>query len=211
MSDKPLMLKDYLELDPNSDPIDGFERYTSMRHLLQAELRGRSASGRQLIRTRSRNALMKLSSLIKLDFLLLSCSPSSINKGSRSRNFLKKNQSGSFWKKRGTDEERKGGDVKVKDIVRLRSFNLPTSPLSSSSSSSSWSESDFNGSDFLPSSNGSSEFIPDITGADEKCSPVRTEASHGGSDNKVREFAWIHLLLTFLFFYHGSIIVCFCA
>ncbi|KAJ1702241.1 hypothetical protein LUZ63_002020 [Rhynchospora breviuscula] len=191
MSNKPLMLKDYLEQDSNWDSIDEFSRYASMRHLLELELRG----GRQLIRTRSKNALLKLSSLIKLDFLLLSCSPSSINKRSRFRNFSKKNQStGSFWKKRGSEVERKGtGDVRVKDIVRLRSFNLPTSPLasssSSSSSSSSWSESDCTGSDFLPSSNGSAEFIPDIepncTGADEKCSPVRTETSHGGSEKKV--------------------------
>ncbi|KAJ3706661.1 hypothetical protein LUZ61_010366 [Rhynchospora tenuis] len=188
MSEKPLMLKDYLEQDSTWDPIDEFGRYASMRHLLEVELRG----GRQLIRTRSKSALLKLSSLIKLDFILLSCSPSSINKRSRSRNFSKKNQStGSFCKKRGSEAERKGGDVRVKDIVKLRSFNVPTSPLasSSSSSSSSWSESDSTGSDFLRSSNGSSEFIPDIephcTGVDEKCSPVRTETSHGGSQKKV--------------------------
>ncbi|KAF3340171.1 hypothetical protein FCM35_KLT15942 [Carex littledalei] len=165
---KPLMLKDYLELDSNSDSID---QYASMRHLLQVELR--SGSGRrQLIRTRSKNALLKLSSLMKLDFLLLSCSPSSINKRPRSRNMLKKNQSGSFafWKKRGTTDH-EVEDVRVKDIVRLTSFNITTC------SSSSWSESDFTGSDFLPSSNGSSEFIPDIiTDADD---------SHGGSDKKV--------------------------
>ncbi|XP_078176949.1 uncharacterized protein LOC144571501 [Carex rostrata] len=180
---KPLMLKDYLELDSNSDSID---QYASMRHLLQVELR--SGSGRrQLIRSRSKNALLKLSSLMKLDFLLLSCSPSSINKSkrSRSRNLLKKNQNGSFWKKRGTTDH-VVEHVRVKDIVRLTSFNITsTSPLPSSSSSS-WSESDFTGSDFLPSSNGSSEFIPDITDdADGKCSPVRTEATHGGSDKKV--------------------------
>jgi hypothetical protein len=201
------MLKDYLEFDSNSDQIHGFDRDTSMRHLLEMELSGGSAGGRQLIRTRYRNALLKLSSLIKLDFLLLSCSPSSINKRSRSRNFLKKNQSGSFWKKRGTDEEKKKGDIRVKDIHRLRSFNLPTSPLPSSSSSSSWSESDFNGSDFLPSSNRSSEFIPDIISADEKCSPLRTEASHGGSENKVREYAVIKIYL--FYFSIWSIIVCF--
>jgi hypothetical protein len=163
------MLKDYLELDSNSDPIHGFERYTSMRHLLEVELRGGS-----------RNALLKLSSLIKLDFLLLSCSPSSINRRSRSRNFLKKNHSGGFWNKRGSTDEEKKKEV---DIVRL------TPPLSSTSSSSSWSESDFNGSDSLPSSNGSSEFISDIVSTDDKCSPARTEASHGWSEDKVTEYA----------------------
>ncbi|KAF3339752.1 hypothetical protein FCM35_KLT15523 [Carex littledalei] len=163
---KPLMLKDYLELDSNSD---------SMWHLLQVELRGGS-DRRQLIRTRSKNALLKLSSLmkLKLDFLLLSCSrsPSSINKSKRCRSSSK---NGSFWKKRGTNTNTdEVEDVRVKDIVRLTSFNIATSPLPTSSSSTSWSESDFNGSDFLPSSNGSSGFIPDIT-----------DASPGGTDKKV--------------------------
>lgn len=196
---KPLRLKDYLELDSNSDSI--IDQYASMRHLLQVELRGGSGR-RQLIRTRSKNALLKLSSLMKLDFLLLSCSPSSINKSksksksksrcrSRNLNLLKNNESGSFCKKNELVED----DVRVKaDIVSLTSFNIiatSASPLPTISSSTSWSESDFTGSDFQPSSNGSSEFIPDITGADDKCSPVRTDASHGGSQKKVREYAAI--------------------
>ncbi|XP_078153254.1 uncharacterized protein LOC144548457 [Carex rostrata] len=98
---------------------------------------------------------------LKLDFLLLSCSPSSINKSKRCRSSFS-SRNGSFWKKRGTNTN----TDEVEDVT--------TSPLPSSSSSTSWSKSDFTGSDFLPSSNGSSEFIPDIT-----------NASHSGTHKKV--------------------------
>ncbi|KAJ3680048.1 hypothetical protein LUZ60_016326 [Juncus effusus] len=170
-SEKPLMLKDYLEVDCNSDPLD------TMRHLIEAELRRGNSGGKQLVRTRSKNALSKLSSLIKLDFFLLSCSPSSLHKRSRSsRSFSKKTQNGSsFWKKKAKDQDEK---FKVKDIVRLNSFNSPVAS-SSGSSSSSWSQSDCTGSDFLCSSNGSSEFLPDVA-EEEKRSP----AGHGGRDEE---------------------------
>ncbi|XP_072987922.1 uncharacterized protein [Typha latifolia] len=115
MSEKPLMLKEYLELEYDEESSDGLDYYpglayaSTVRHLIDAELRG----GARLIRTRSTNALAKFSALVKLKLLPFS---NSIPERTISRSFSKRLE-GSFWnkknkkkkKRRGKNEEDAGG------------------------------------------------------------------------------------------------------
>lgn len=187
MARKPLMLKDYLELDCDSESVgkgfwqapmrasdaddDADADAATVRRLLDAELRGGSG-GRRLPRTRSMSAMTRISAVINaiklLPFAVASSSNSascgehrSGQEGILSRSFSRRLR-GSFWRKTGkmAAAEEVENRVRVKDIVRLRSFEEEAngdeqrsfSFLSPTiSSRSSWSESDSYGSDFLPS------------------------------------------------------------
>ncbi|XP_065034477.1 uncharacterized protein LOC135667288 isoform X1 [Musa acuminata AAA Group] len=203
MARKPLMLKDYLELDCDSESVgkgfwqapmrasdaddDADADAATVRRLLDAELRGGSG-GRRLPRTRSMSAMTRISAVINaiklLPFAVASSSNSascgehrSGQEGILSRSFSRRLR-GSFWRKTGkmAAAEEVENRVRVKDIVRLRSFEEEAngdeqrsfSFLSPTiSSRSSWSESDSYGSDFLPStaSTDASDDIP-AAGAD---------------------------------------------
>lgn len=196
MALKPLMLKDYLELDCDSESVgkgfwqapmrasDADADAATVRRLLDAELRGGSG-GRRLPRTRSMSAMTRISAVINaiklLPFAVASSSSSnsascgehrSGQEGLLSRSFSRRLR-GSFWRKTGKTAaaEEVENRVRVKDIVRLRSFEEEANgdeqrsfsfPSPTISSRSSWSESDSYGSDFLPStaSTDASDDIP---------------------------------------------------
>ncbi|CAL9088903.1 unnamed protein product [Musa textilis] len=194
MARKLLMLKDYLELDCDSEsggkgfwqaPMpasDADADAATVRRLLDAELQGGSGR-RRLPRTRSMSALTRISAVINairlLPFAVASSSNSALcgerrsgQEGLRSRSFSRR-LSGSFWRKTGKTAaaEEVENRVRVKDIVRLRSFEEEANgderrsfgfPSPTISSRSSWSESDSYGSDFLPStaSTDASDDIP---------------------------------------------------
>ncbi|URD89568.1 hypothetical protein MUK42_26508 [Musa troglodytarum] len=143
MAQKPLMLKDYLELDWDSDSYcagfgcvpaqagdaDPDADATTMRYLLDAELPG-GGGGPTLHRTRSMSAMAKISAVIGafrlLSFAGASSSSASVGRrrcgagGFLSRSFSKR-LSGSFWRKTGKAAAAAMEDtwVGVKDIVRL--------------------------------------------------------------------------------------------
>ncbi|KAJ8513271.1 hypothetical protein OPV22_003705 [Ensete ventricosum] len=181
MARKPLMLKDYLELDCDSESggegfwqapmrasdADADADAATMRRLLDAELRGGSG-GRRLPRTRSMSAITRISAVINAIRLLpfavassasaLSGERRSGQEGLLSRSFSRRLR-GSFWRKTAAAEEVENR-VRVKDIVRLRSLEEEANgdeqrsfgfPSPTISSCSSWSELDSYGSDFLPS------------------------------------------------------------
>ncbi|XP_008795366.2 uncharacterized protein LOC103711127 [Phoenix dactylifera] len=196
MGQKPLMLKEYLELDSDLESCSGFGcaprrgDAATMRCLLEAELRG--CGGGRLVRARSMGALTRLSAVIHAVRLLpfggFSAGCRSSHEGFLSRSFSKRLR-GSFWKKRGKEEEHKAR-VRVIDIVQLKSFEEEGEerksfgfPSPVVSSCSSWSESYSSGSDFLRSSIGSSECLGEIDAADdgdgdgEKGSPPRRSPS----------------------------------
>ena len=196
MGQKPLMLKEYLELDSNLESCSGFGcaprrgDAATMRCLLEVELRG--SDGGRLVRARSNGALAKLSAVIHAVRLLpfggLSAGCRSSHEGFLARSFSKRLR-GSFWKKRGKEEEHEAR-VRVIDIVQLRSFeeegeegksfDFPSPVVSSCSS---WSETYSSGSDFLRSSIGSSECLGELDAADDgrgdgvKGSPPRRNPS----------------------------------
>ncbi|KAI0500114.1 hypothetical protein KFK09_018322 [Dendrobium nobile] len=144
MAQKPLMLKDYLELDSCSESFwwPPLQRAggTSVRRLLEAELGGGGADkgGWRLVRSRSKGALTRLSAVIKL--LQFSAEEGPVASAVDAvcgggpprllpRSFSKKLRR-SFWKKRDHEKEEKG-KVMVKDIVRLGSFDEETVERSS--------------------------------------------------------------------------------
>ncbi|XP_038978658.1 uncharacterized protein LOC103716876 [Phoenix dactylifera] len=181
---KPLMLKEYLELDSDLESCSGsgctLRRgdSTTMRFLLEAELR--RGEGR-LVRARSKGTLTRLSAVIHALRLLPFGASSSRCRSCHDRfltRSLSKRFRGSFRKKRGKEEENETR-VRVKDIVRLSSFEEEgeerksfelASPLVGSRSS--WWELAF-----LRSSIGSSECLGeidaagDVTGNDKNGSP----------------------------------------
>ncbi|RRT67991.1 hypothetical protein B296_00026135, partial [Ensete ventricosum] len=146
MARKPLMLKDYLELDCDSESggegfwqapmrasdADADADAATMRRLLDAELRGGSG-GRRLPRTRSMSAITRISAVINAIRLLpfavassasaLSGERRSGQEGLLSRSFSRRLR-GSFWRKTGKTaaSEEVENRVRVKDIVRLRSL-----------------------------------------------------------------------------------------
>ncbi|XP_009386713.2 uncharacterized protein LOC103973783 [Musa acuminata AAA Group] len=177
MAQKPLMLKDYLELDWDSESycagfgcvpaqagdVDPDADAATMRYLLDAELRG-GGGGPRLQRTRSMNAMAKISAVIgafrPLSFAGASSSSASGGRrrcgegGFLTRSFSQR-LSGSFWRMTGMAAAAVAMEdtwVGVKDIVRLRSveekvvseelrsFDFPSPALSSCTV---WSESDF--------------------------------------------------------------------
>lgn len=188
MGQKPLMLKEYLELDSNLESYSEFRcaprrgDSTTMRCFLEAELH--RGEGR-LSRSRSKVTLTSLSAVIH-KVRLLPFIPSSSGCRSSHDRFLSrcfsKRLRGSFWKKRGKEKENESR-VRVKDIVRLRSIKEGEEMKSFEflfpvvSSCSSWSETqtDSSGSDFLRSSIGSSECLGEIdaAGDDKAGSPLR--------------------------------------
>ncbi|CAL9087375.1 unnamed protein product [Musa textilis] len=172
MSRKPLMLKDYLELDWNSETSSaGFrcvprraEDAATVRCLLDAELRG--GAGRELPRTRSMSTLISamFNAVRLLPVAASGGGRRSGDEGLRSSSFSKRLR-GSFWRRRGNEEENR---VNLRNIVRLRSFreeeeddvggerrsfDFPSPVVSSCSSDK---ESDSFSSDFVPSSIASS-------------------------------------------------------
>ncbi|RRT82340.1 hypothetical protein B296_00018726 [Ensete ventricosum] len=179
------MLKDYLELEWNSESSGAGFRCVPRRanddatvgYLLEADLRG--GGGRKLPRTRSMSALTKISAVFNAVRLLpfaaaASSSPDpgrSRQEGSPSRSFSERLR-GSFWRRKGKEGEE--NRAKVRDIVRLRSFEEETGddrasfdfPSPVVSSCSSFSESDSFGSGFLPSSIASSETADDLAATD---------------------------------------------
>lgn len=144
MAQKPLLLKDYLELDPNSDSCNSFASFprnpassTTIRFLLEAE-RCRALDIRSSAATPTRSpsksgggAFTKISAAINnavKNFPLSSPTrprprPSRNGDGDSSRllsrNFSKK-LTKKFWKKKEKEEHK----VTVKDIVRSNSFEL---------------------------------------------------------------------------------------
>ncbi|KAH0456409.1 hypothetical protein IEQ34_014316 [Dendrobium chrysotoxum] len=143
MAQKPLMLKDYLELDSCSESFwwAPLQRAggTSVRRLLEAELGGGGADkgGWRLVRSRSKGALTRLTAIIKLLQFSTEEGPVASADAVRSggpprllpRSFSKKLRR-SFWKKRDHEKEEKV-KVMVKDIVRLSSFDEETVERSS--------------------------------------------------------------------------------
>nr|CAD1835378.1 unnamed protein product [Ananas comosus var. bracteatus] len=196
MAEKPLMLKDYLEIeiDSQAESSDGFPCYprladaATVRHLLAAELRGGAGKRFDSPRSAKGGALTRISAAIKLKLLPFSAEGRN-GEGFLSRSFSKRIR-GSFWKKRSEDAEGEGErdrkrSVRVKDIVRLRSFEeieerrsfgCPSPVVSScGSSSESESSSSSSGSDFVSSSIGSSEFLDEIeSSAAKNSSPPRS-------------------------------------
>ncbi|XP_010919215.1 uncharacterized protein [Elaeis guineensis] len=191
---KPLMLKEYLELDSDLESCSGsgcaLRRgdSTTMRFLLESELR--CDKGR-LVRARSKGTLTRLSAVINALRLLPFGASSSGCRSSHERflaRSLSKRLKGRFWKKRGKEEEN-DSRVRVKDIVRLRPFEEGeekksfefASPVVSSRSSRWETETDTSGSEFLLLSIGSSDCLGeidaagdgDVTSNDKNCSPPR--------------------------------------
>ncbi|XP_020598912.1 uncharacterized protein LOC110038411 isoform X2 [Phalaenopsis equestris] len=135
MAQKPLMLKDYLELDSYSEafwwtPIQ-HTAGTRVRSLLEAELSGGAADkgGWKLIRLRSKGALTRLSAVIKLLQSSTNFKTAAFPTGGGGpprflpRNFSKA-RIRSFWKRSGN--EKKDLKVMLKDVVRLTSFDEET-------------------------------------------------------------------------------------
>lgn len=113
MAQKPLLLKDYLELEWNSDssgagfhcaPRRADDAAATVRFLLEEELRG-GGRRKQLPRTGSMRALKKISALFSAVGLLPFAGSEAIS-------------SRSFWKRGKRVEKR----VKAKEIVRSISF-----------------------------------------------------------------------------------------
>lgn len=198
MTKKPLMLKDYLELDWNTEPTAaGFHsaprradgRATTVRFLLEAELRCCGRRKQHPPQTRSLRAMQKISALFNAVGLL----PFAGSEGVSSR---------SFWRKRGKVEKR----LKAKDTVHSRSreevmdveervsFDLPSPVVSSCSGCS---EFDSLASDFLQSSVASSDPSDDVTAGEEnkdspRCSPIRGPDERIGARKEAGVSAAVH-------------------
>nr|CAD1835443.1 unnamed protein product [Ananas comosus var. bracteatus] len=145
-------------------------------------------------------ALTRISAAIKLKLLPFSAAEGRSGEGFLARSFSKRIR-GSFWKKRSEDAEGKGEgegerdrkrSVRVKDIVRLRSFEeieerrsfgCPSPVVSSCGSSSESESSSSSGSDFVSSSIGSSEFLDEIESAAAKnSSPPRSPNANANAN-----------------------------
>lgn len=123
------MLKDYLALDIESSNA-GFQCYPrlgssgpTVRHLLDVELSGGSGA---LIRTRSRNTLNKISSVIKFRFFQK-------QEGGFLSRSLSRKLKGSFWRRRW--QENVNDDCKMRFEEEMeterRSFDYPSPVVSS--------------------------------------------------------------------------------
>ncbi|KAJ3690372.1 hypothetical protein LUZ61_019536 [Rhynchospora tenuis] len=162
---KPLLLKDYLELDTESSNT-GFQCYPrlpntgpTVRHLLDVELRGNGT----LVRTRSRNTLNKLSSAIKFRFF----QKQEVGFLSRS---LSRKLKGSFWRRRWQENDCK---MRFEEEMERRSFDYPSPVVSSFRS---WLEME-NGFEFELGSGPGSE-----------STQVRKEVNAvGGEEKKIKE------------------------
>lgn len=179
---KPLLLKDYLALDPDGDFSNGFDSFprklrsnTTVRFLLEAD-RCRGAS--RIVRSRSRGAFTRLSAVLNAlkRFPALSA-PTRANEigflpRSISRRLGKKFR---IKKKTKKEEEIK---VTVNDIVPLESFYLPSPVVSSCSSCS---DGDEESESFLSSSSGSSE---SFVAAARKSSSSQKSPSPGPSPSR---------------------------
>ncbi|RWW71438.1 hypothetical protein BHE74_00020814, partial [Ensete ventricosum] len=173
---KPLMLKDYLELDDDDDSesvaSSGLAGVPTIRCLLDAELRGGAA---RLVRTvqSNKNTRSKFCAAIHAVKLLPfsssdgRCLPG--HDGSLSRSISRRLR-GSLWKKKEKKADQQAADsrAKVRDIVQKRSFDESGEgwkslrfPSPVASSLSSWSETESCGtvSDLLPASMASSESL----------------------------------------------------
>ncbi|KAJ8512495.1 hypothetical protein OPV22_002929 [Ensete ventricosum] len=183
MSRKPLMLKDYLELDWNSETSSAGFRCVprragdaaTVRCLLDAELRG--GAGRELPRTRSMSAVISamFNAVRLLPVAASGGGRRSGDEGLRSSGSSKRLR-GNFWRRRGNEEESR---VTLRNIVRLRSFQEEEedevgderrsfySPLPVVSSCSCDKESDSFSLDFFPSiaSSGDTEAASGSTAA----------------------------------------------
>ncbi|RWW74242.1 hypothetical protein BHE74_00017825 [Ensete ventricosum] len=183
MSRKPLMLKDYLELDWNSETSSAGFRCVprragdaaTVRCLLDAELRG--GAGRELPRTRSMSAVISamFNAVRLLPVAASGGGRRSRDEGLRSSGSSKRLR-GNFWRRRGNEEESR---VTLRNIVRLRSFQEEEedevgderrsfySPLPVVSSCSCDKESDSFSLDFFPSiaSSGDTEAASGSTAA----------------------------------------------
>ncbi|RRT50086.1 hypothetical protein B296_00032167 [Ensete ventricosum] len=183
MSRKPLMLKDYLELDWNSETSSAGFRCVprragdaaTVRCLLDAELRG--GAGRELPRTRSMSAVISamFNAVRLLPVAASGGGRRSGDEGLRSSGPSKRLR-GNFWRRRGNEEESR---VTLRNIVRLRSFQEEEvdevgderrsfySPLPVVSSCSCDKESDSFSLDFFPSiaSSGDTEAASGSTAA----------------------------------------------
>ncbi|KAJ3682096.1 hypothetical protein LUZ60_014669 [Juncus effusus] len=123
---KPLMLKDYLELEESSNV--GFQCYPrlpvttgpTMRNLLDVELRG----GPRLVRSRSKSAMERISSVIKFRF-------SPIQEGFLSRSLSRKLKGSSFWKRRFGQGQQTGELIKFGEEMERISFSYPSPVVSS--------------------------------------------------------------------------------
>lgn len=122
MAQKPLLLKDYLEMDPNSDSYNSFTSFPrnphstiTVRFLLEADhcrVTATADSGGPTTLTRFRSksgraAFTKLSAAINNAVKNFPLSSQKLGK--------------KFWRKKEKEGEHK---VRVKDIVRLDSFEL---------------------------------------------------------------------------------------
>lgn len=238
---KPLRLKDFLKEEPNSDSCGGAGGFRtapsrlpdkSVRYLLAEELAESSGGDRSLKRRRSKGALTRIAAAINAVKMLPFAASPSIGvqplpkQGSfLSRSFSRKLRR-SFWRKRG---EIKGDHraentaaraiVRVKDIVRLRSFGddrrgaeaaektgppSPPSPVRSTHSGSTssrggggdgaWSDTDSAGSDSF--SCGSSASCGDLKDASPNmdapspCSPYKP-AREVGADSITKSTSYL--------------------
>lgn len=189
---KPLMLKDYLELDLDSESSGAGFRCAPRRNtetdtvqrLIDADLLQGGGGGRRwLPRTRSTSALSRISALINavkmLPFATSSGSSSSPG-GLLSRSFSRRMKA-NIWRKKSKLEE-----VYVTD--GWRSCDLPPIPPVSVRCSS-WSESVTSGSEFLYSSIASVDVSGDGRNASSRGSPRHSPnkagTSVGGESPKV--------------------------
>ncbi|WOL05704.1 hypothetical protein Cni_G14433 [Canna indica] len=218
MAQKPLLLKDYLELDWNVEPCGaGFhcvprradEPAATIRCLLEEELRGGIGGWkRKLPRKRSMRALTKISTVLNAVKLLPFAATASSSESHRSwpeglssRSFSMRLR-GRFWGKKGKEEEEKENRVRAKDMAPRKSFeeektiderrplDVPPSVLSSCSSRSK----SASVSDVLPSSATSSDIFIDISvaataGDIKKDSPWATPDHRPGGPSNVGEDA----------------------
>ncbi|XP_058104746.1 uncharacterized protein LOC131248481 [Magnolia sinica] len=191
---RPVLLKDFLRDDQHSSDDDDFLSFprrsdTTVRKLLEIDLSaGDLNSVRRLRRSRSKaaastaiSAFQKASEAVINAVKLLPFSSVKSPSSSRPKQKLRR----SFWKNNEREVREIRGRVRVRDIVRWRSFGdeegkkknkkpldftFPSSTntiTTTTSSHSSWSESDFT-SDFVRSSSGSSVYSAENEGYDGK-------------------------------------------
>ncbi|CAL9153898.1 unnamed protein product [Musa hybrid cultivar] len=203
---KPLMLKDYLELDDDDDDSEsvassGLAGVPTIRCLLDAELRSGAA---RLVHTAqsNKNTRSKFCAAINAVKLLPfsssdgRCLPG--HDGSLSRSISRRLR-GSLWKKKEKKADQQAAvdsRAKVRDIVRHRSFDENGEgwkslrfPSPVASSLSSWSETESCGtvSDLLPASMASSESLDEnaaSAGGRRKESPSRGPNLNDKSEKK---------------------------